>query len=151
MKLDFRSAVDDDLPAMISLLADDEIGKTREDTSSPINPAYQDAMQNILSDPNNDLIAITKDGALIGMLQLTFIPYLTHTGSWRCLVEGVRVRKDYRGLGIGTKAFQWAIDTARVRGCKLIQLTSDKRRPKAIAFYESLGFSASHEGFKLSL
>jgi hypothetical protein len=37
------------------------------------------------------------------------------------------------------------------QGCGLLQLTSDKQRPDAIRFYESLGFTASHEGLKLPL
>ena len=44
-----------------------------------------------------------------------------------------------------------AIERAREKGCQLLQLTSDKARPDAIRFYESLGFVASHEGLKLRL
>ena len=84
-------------------------------------------------------------------MQLTFIPYLTHTGTWRCLIEGVRIAGTHRGQGLGTKMFEWAIQRARERGCQLVQLTSDKRRADAIRFYEALGFAASHEGFKLRL
>jgi ribosomal protein S18 acetylase RimI-like enzyme len=85
------------------------------------------------------------------MLQLTYIPYLTHIGSWRCLIEGVRIHEAYRGQGIGEQVFEHALKLAKARGCKLVQLTSDKQRPEAIRFYEKLGFKASHEGFKLTL
>jgi ribosomal protein S18 acetylase RimI-like enzyme len=85
------------------------------------------------------------------MLQLTFIPYITHTGSWRCLIEGVRVDEDHRGKGWGASLIRWAISRAQERGCHLVQLTSDKQRPEALKFYESLGFQATHEGFKLKL
>jgi len=44
-----------------------------------------------------------------------------------------------------------AVDRARHRGCRLVQLTTDKARPDAVRFYESLGFAASHEGMKLHL
>jgi GNAT superfamily N-acetyltransferase len=88
---------------------------------------------------------------LVGMLQLTFIPYLTHIGTWRCLIEGVRIHSAHRGKGYGELMFQQAIELAREKGCKLVQLTSDKQRPDAIRFYEKLGFIASHEGFKLTL
>ena len=85
------------------------------------------------------------------MLQLTFIPYLTHIGSWRCLIEGVRIHTKYRGQGLGTEFFEWAIERAKAKNCNIIQLTSDKQRTDALRFYESLGFEATHEGFKLKL
>ena len=85
------------------------------------------------------------------MLQLTFIPYLTHQGTWRALIEGVRVHNACRGQGIGKAMFEWAIERARQRGCRMVQLTTDKTRPDALRFYEQLGFVASHEGMKLHL
>ena len=88
---------------------------------------------------------------LIGMLQLTYIPYLSHTGAWRCLVEAVRVHKDCRGQGLGTEIFKWAIKQAKARKCYMIQLTSNKQRTEALRFYKKLGFTPSHEGFKLIL
>lgn len=44
-----------------------------------------------------------------------------------------------------------AVDRARLRGCGLVQLTSNKRRTDAHRFYASLGFARSHDGFKLAL
>lgn len=147
----FRAATEADLPALIAMLADDKLGAQREDTSTPINPAYLSALNHISADSNNELIVVERHEQLAGMLQLTFIPYLTHTGSWRCQIEGVRIQRDFRGQGFGTKFFEWAINRATERGCHLLQLTSNKARPDAIRFYESLGFVASHEGFKLEL
>ena len=108
-------------------------------------------MKNIQDDPNNELTIVERDGAIVGMLQLTFIPYLTYKGSWRCLIEGVRIKEEFRGKGLGTQFFQWAIERARERKCHIVQLTSDKQRNDAIRFYENLGFKASHEGFKLKI
>lgn len=131
------------------MLADDDLGRKREDSSKTLNPKYIDAFDGISSDPNNELIVACNNENIVGMLQLTFIPYLTYIGSWRCLVESVRIHSGYRGHGLGKRLFQWAISRAQERNCHLIQLTSDKTRPDAIRFYESLGFVASHEGFKL--
>lgn len=147
----YRDAVEADLPALVAMLAEDALGATREDPSSPLNPRYLDSFRHIDADPNNALTVVEQNGALLGMLQLTFIPYLTHTGSWRCVIEGVRIHRDHRGRGLGSEFIRWAIDRARERGCSIVQLTSDKQRPDALRFYESLGFSASHEGFKLRL
>ena len=155
MKLHFREALIDDLSVIIKMLADDQLGSLREDDSIPINDAYLNAFKTIDSDPNNELMVVEtvvdSERAIVGMLQLTFIPYLTYKGSWRCLIEGVRIHKDYRGKGLGTQFFEWAIKRAKDRGCNIVQLTSNKQRSGAIRFYESLGFKASHEGFKLML
>lgn len=151
MELVFREAEHVDIAALVDLLADDELGRLREDNSKPVNNAYLIAFDQISKDPNNELIVVTAEEEFVGMLQLTFIPYLTHKGSWRCLVEGVRINSRFRGRGLGTRFFEWAIMRATEKGCGMVQLTSDKQRPDAIRFYESLGFSASHEGFKLKI
>lgn len=146
-----RAAVAEDLSVLVSMLADDPLGATRESSNLPLHDDYLSAFREIEKDPNNELVVVLRDEQVIGMLQLTFIPYLTHMGSWRCLVEGVRIHKDFRGQGLGAELIQWSIDRAKARDCKMIQLTSDKQRPEALRFYEMLGFKASHEGFKLIL
>jgi len=151
MKLDFRKATETDVSNLVNLLADDDLGSKREDISIPLNQSYIEAFHSIEIDPNNELTVVECNGELVGMLQLTFIPYLTHTGSWRCLIEGVRIAKNYRGQGLGTEFIRWAIKRATEKNCSIVQLTSDKQRPSALRFYESLGFQATHEGFKLKL
>ena len=151
MQLTFRDAKMGDVQGLIRLLANDPLGRLREDLSEPLNNAYLEAFQAIERDPNNQLLVVEYAGQLVGVLQLTYIPYLTHTGSWRCLIEGVRIDESVRGKRIGEKMFIHAIELARLRGCKLVQLTSDKKRPDAIRFYQKLGFQDTHEGFKLSL
>ena len=151
MGLSFRDAHVNDLAALVQMFGDDTLGRLREDLSTPINSKYIEAFTHIKTDPNNELIVATLDEEIVGMLQLTFIPYLTHTGSWRCLIEGVRIHSGYRDKGLGGKLFEWAIQRATERNCRLIQLTSNKTRTDALKFYESLGFEASHEGFKLHL
>ena len=150
--LTFRRATHADLPAIVALLADDPLGSKRENYVLPLPQAYNDAFTAIDRDPNNELVVVdTTDRRVIGVLQLTFIPYITYQGGWRALVEGVRVAAEFRSGGVGKQLFLWAIERARHRGCHLLQLTSDKARPEAIRFYEKLGFVASHEGMKLHL
>lgn len=152
MNLNFRKATEADLPALVDLLADDILGASREDPTRPINTRYRQAFAAISADPNNELVLVSSDaGEVVGTLQLTFIPYLSHQGTWRCLVEAVRIAAPFRGQGAGRALFEWAINRARERGCGLVQLTSDLQRPDAIRFYESLGFVASHAGLKLKL
>ena len=147
----FREATAEDIPLLVQMLSNDDLGATREDSSLPLNQRYRDAFASIDRDPNNELVLLEYNGQVAGMMQLTFIPYLTHTGSWRCLIEGVRIHAHYRGKGLGAKFFHWAVDRAKERNCRLVQLTSNKARVDALRFYESLGFEASHEGFKLAL
>ena len=151
MNLKFREALEMDIPYLVEMLSDDELGAIREDNSSPINQNYLKAFHSIEKNPSNELVVVENNGELVGMLQLTFIPYLTHIGSWRCLIEGVRIRSKYRGQGLGNEFFEWAIERAKTKRCNIVQLTSDKQRPDALRFYENLGFEATHEGFKMKL
>lgn len=153
--LHFRHAAAADLAAIVALLADDGLGRGREDPRLPINPRYLEAFAAIDADPNQ-LLVVGVDGtgpggAVIGYLQLTFIPGLSRIGQWRGQIESVRVAAARRGQGVGRAMLAWAIDCCRARGCGLVQLTTDKSRDDARRFYESLGFVASHEGMKLTL
>ena len=103
------------------------------------------------ADPRNRLVVVEHGVEVIGTLQLTLIPYLTYGGRARAQIEAVRVDARHRGEGVGRRLFDWAIAAAREAGCHMVQLTTDKRRPAALAFYRSLGFQASHEGMKLHL
>jgi GNAT superfamily N-acetyltransferase len=147
----FRRATREDLPAIVAMLAADPLGAQRETFASPLPASYYAAFEAIDRDPNNELVVTELDGHIVGVLQMTFIPYLTYGGRPRALIEGVRVSSEVRSQGIGRTLFLWAIQRARERECHMVQLTSDKARPDAIRFYESLGFVASHEGMKLHL
>ena len=150
-ELTFRRATADDLTAIVTMLADDVLGASRERLENPLPPPYHTAFGEIDRDPNNELVVACMGDVVVGVLQLTFIPSLSHLGSRRALIEGVRVSSAHRSSGIGTKLFEWAIARARERGCRMLQLTTDKRRPDAKRFYEALGFVASHDGMKLPL
>jgi GNAT superfamily N-acetyltransferase len=145
----FRRAACADIEAIVRLLADDPLGAKREEYVLPLPKRYHAAFEAIDRDPNQELVVVELDGEVVGVLQLTYIPYMTYRGSRRALIEGVRVDSSLRSSGIGRKLFAWAIERAREKGCHMVQLTSDKTRPDAIRFYESLGFTASHEGMKL--
>lgn len=151
MNVVFRKAIETDLYDLVKMLADDFLGRTRENLTCPLDSRYRMAFDRIREDPNNELIVFEVDGITAGMLQLTFIPYLTHLGSWRCMIEGVRVHSRYRRRGLGEIALRWAIERAKEKGCRMVQLTSNKKRKEALHFYERLGFTATHEGFKMQL
>lgn len=144
-----RRAVAADLPRIVALLADDPLGQGRE--TGRVDAAYRDAFAAIDRDPAHILAVADRDGAVIGTLQLTFLPGLARHGMWRAQIEAVRVARHLRGRGTGRFMFDWAIATARDRGCGLVQLTSDGARAGAHDFYDRLGFRPSHVGYKLPL
>ncbi|HEX5202533.1 MAG TPA: GNAT family N-acetyltransferase [Actinoplanes sp.] len=149
----FRAAARSDVPAVLQLLADDDISRARGFGVVPeeVDAATWAAFEAIDADPHNELIVAEEDGEVVATCQLTFIPGLSRGGAWRMTIEAVRVRSDRRGGGIGRKLMAYALGLARDRGCRIAQLTTDKRRTDAHRFYESLGFTASHEGMKLPL
>jgi GNAT superfamily N-acetyltransferase len=148
--MNFRKATENDVSIIVEMIADDELGKTRENFQNPLPIEYLKAFEKINSDENQELIVVEDDNSeIIGTLQLSFIQYLTYRGGIRAQIEAVRIRKDKRGLGIGKTMFEWAINRAKERNAHLLQLTTDKIRPKAIKFYEDLGFKATHEGMKM--
>lgn len=148
-----RRAESADVPAIVGLIAADQLGAERDGINGPDDLAlYQRAFAAIDADPGQ-LLVVAEDpaGQVVGTLQLSFIPGMARLGSLRAQIEAVRVKSALRGGGLGSAMLRWSIEEAGRRGCSLVQLTSDKRRTDARRFYERLGFEASHEGLKLHL
>ncbi len=150
MEIKFRKATKGDVPFIVNMIADDKLGSLREDYKDPLPEKYYQAFSNIDKDSNQELIVIENEhNEIIGTLQLSFIQYLTYQGGVRAQIEAVRIREGLRGKGLGEKLFKWSINRAQERGAHLLQLTTDKKRPEALNFYNKLGFTSSHEGMKL--
>ena len=147
--IEFRAARRADVPAIIRLLADDELGPRREnaDNAEP----YLKAFDALMAQKGNAIIVGDDSGEVVACLQLFMVPGLSRQGATRAFIEGVRVASKLRGKGVGEALVRHAIDKARNAGCRLVQLTSDKSRGDAHRFYERLGFVASHVGMKLEL
>ncbi|QVY62502.1 GNAT family N-acetyltransferase [Cytobacillus gottheilii] len=150
-QITFREAVIQDLDRIVFMLSDDVLGSKREQYQQPLPESYITAFQSIAADPNNELIVACSGEEIIGVQQITFTPFITHRGGWRATIEGVRTASKVRGKGVGSLLIQWAIERSKERGCHMVQLTTDKKRPEALKFYEKLGFKASHEGLKMQL
>ena len=147
--MNFRLATENDLPAIVRMLADDFLGQQRERYEDPLPESYIKAFREIDADPNNELIVAELDGGVVGTLQLTYTPSISFQGGKRCTVESVRVDEKLRGQGIGREMMLWAIERAKERGCISMKLTTNNDRIDAHRFYEKLGFSKSHLGMKL--
>ncbi|AKL66908.1 MULTISPECIES: GNAT family N-acetyltransferase [Streptomyces] len=148
-ELAIRPATEDDLPAIVAMLADDPLGATRE-SPDDLTP-YAAALKRLVEDPHQHVVVAVRGERVVGTLQLTIVSGLSRKGATRSIIEGVRVHADERGSGLGTRFVEWAIDQSRRENCQLVQLTSDVTRTDAHRFYERLGFTASHVGFKLQL
>ncbi|GAB3717288.1 GNAT family N-acetyltransferase [Spirosoma lituiforme] len=149
MSLIYRLATAPDLVEVVEMLSDDKLGVARERFEVPLPASYLQAFQAIIKDKQQELTVVEDDGELVATFQLSFIQYLTYQGGTRAQIEAVRVKSTYRGQGIGREIVQYAIQRAKERGAHVLQLTTDKKRPEAKRFYESLGFVDSHEGMKL--
>ena len=148
MNVVLRQATADDVQAIVDLIRDDDLGKSREVAA---DDRHQASFEAIASDKNQLLAVAELDGRVVGCFQLTFIPGMSRYGALRGQIEAVRVARELRGKGIGQQMMNWAIERCRERNCALVQLTSDRTRERAHRFYEQLGFTASHAGFKLGL
>ncbi len=144
-----RAARAGDLPALVQMLADDQLGAERE-SAEDLTP-YAAALAAIDADPAQLMVVADHDGVPVGMVQLSILPGLSRRGATRGLLEGVRVHASHRGTGLGSAMISWTVEECRRRGCALVQLTSDASRSDARRFYERLGFVASHVGMKLPL
>ena len=147
----FRLAKRDDLPAIVRMLADDDLGSQRERYENPLPESYYTAFEQINRDSNHELVVAELNGEVIGTLHLMFLPSLSFQGGLRAQVESVRVDKPYQSKGIGSKMMRWAIERAKSRGAHVVQLTTHKSREDAHRFYDRLGFKGTHVGMKLSL
>ena len=147
----FRAAMHADVPSIVRLLADDELGSVREKYEKPIPESYYSAYELIDKDSNHELVVAELNGRVIGTLHLMFLPSLSFQGGLRAQVESVRVDTHHQNQGIGSQMMKWAMERAKNRKAHIVQLTTHKSRADAHRFYERLGFKGTHLGMKLSL
>ena len=149
--LSIRPALRADLPEIVRMLADDDLGSQRERCTDPLPGSYYAAFDQMDGSPYFEWVVGELDGRVVATLQLIFIPSLSYQGGLRAQVESVRVDAPLRDQGIGKKMMEWALERARQRGAHIMQLSTHKTRADAHRFYERLGFSGSHIGMKISL
>jgi GNAT superfamily N-acetyltransferase len=150
-RVTFRMASTTDLGAIVALLRDDEFGLTRNPDFDKERDHYNAAFAEMSASCNNGILVMEQGERIVGIAQLTFIRGLSYTGGLRAQVESVRITRNLRGQGLGAQLMQEAVKRARLRGCVLVQLTTDVRRNQTRRFYERLGFATSHHGMKLWL
>ncbi|MEK9970059.1 MAG: GNAT family N-acetyltransferase [Ferrovibrio sp.] len=149
--MQFRLATEADLPEIVRLLADDHLGGSRERYTDPLPQEYGIAFAGLQTIGAEVILAEDDGGKVIGCLQLLVLPGLGSLGKKRAQIEAVRIESTLRGKGLGSQLIAYAVQRAKEKGCKLVQLTSDNSRQGAHRLYERLGFKASHVGMKLYL
>ncbi|WP_337270855.1 GNAT family N-acetyltransferase [Oryzifoliimicrobium ureilyticus] len=151
LNLTIRPATEDDIPAVVELFAADEVGGHGDTTDAAALPDYIAAFERISASSHETLYVAELDGTVAGTFQTTITTSMTGRGSSSIIVEAVQTRADLRGRGIGAAMIAYAVEDAKKRGLRLVQLTSNKKRTDAHRFYERIGFAPSHLGFKMRL
>lgn len=144
----FTPATRDDVSSIVALLADDQLGRGRE--TGEID-AYLAAFDAMATEGTNHLIVGRIGTEIVACYQITYITGLSLAAAKRAQIEGVRVAAPYRGQGLGADLMRDAERRARAAGCQLIQLTTNRARADAHRFYDRLGFTPSHIGYKKTL
>ena len=138
--LTYRKSAINDLEQIVNLLLEDELGQTRESKKPELNQNYIEAFHKINADPNQYLMVVESDKEIVATCHLTIMPSLTFTGSTRMQIEAVRVAEKHRGHKIGEWMMNAAITYAKSKEVTILQLTTNKKRPKAKNFYKKIGF-----------
>jgi len=144
-----RKAKIPDLDQVIHLLYDDGLGRDRESISNKYKQKYLSVFSELLESKYFDIFVMEINNEIIGFYQIMYLPHISFKGSKRGQVESVRIRSDSRRSGLGTKLMKHAIEVAGDNGCSILQLTSNKKRKEIGKFYKNLGFSPTHDGYKL--
>jgi GNAT superfamily N-acetyltransferase len=146
-----RPAERRDIAAIVALFADDAVGGHDDTTDESARPRYEAAFGRIAASPNDMLYVAEWKGEVVGTFQTTLLTTMSGQGSSNLTVSAVQTRADLRGHRIGEQMMRFAIEEARAKGARLVQLMSNGRRTDAHRFYERLGFARSHAGFKMKL
>ena len=146
-----REANASDLGRIVELLTLGAVPGAASGAEDPADPGgYASALAEIDATDGAVLVA-ELDGEVVGVCQLIVFRHLQRRGGRCAEIESVHVHPERRGSGIGSALLLYAIERARGLGCYRLQLTSNVVRSDAHRFYERLGFTPSHLGFKLPL
>jgi ribosomal protein S18 acetylase RimI-like enzyme len=141
-----RPATDADLPALLALYAE-----LHPDDQPPTPADVRRAWQAITAQAGRTILVAEADGTVVGTADCATLPNLTRQARPFLLVENVVVTATHRRSGIGAALMDGVVALAKNAGCYKIQLLSRATRQAAHAFYESCGFQAVAQGYRLYL
>jgi ribosomal protein S18 acetylase RimI-like enzyme len=162
MSLLIREATEDDLPAVLALYAQPAMDNGKVLTLDEAKqllaqfrryPSYRlwvacEAAPDASMDGSPDA---DNGGQVVGTYALLVMHNLAHQGTPSAIVEDVVVSAERQSQGIGQQMMQHAQQQARLAGCYKLVLSSNQKRERAHAFYESLGFQRHGFSFVIGI
>jgi len=117
----------------------------------PLEQAQQIFTEMIRVPDYHSYITFT-DAEPVGTFSLLFLPTLMHRGIHKfAVLDAVVVKAVYRTQGIGKTMVKEALKISAAAGCYKVTLSSNLKRDRAHAFYQSLGFKQHGWSFSLAL
>ena len=107
--------------------------------SSSSTPISTDQLAEMIAAESTTIFVATKEQEIVGLLTLVIFRIPTGVRAW---IEDVVVDESARGHGVGEALNRAALDDARRRGAKTVDLTSRPSRAAANRLYQRLGFVA---------
>lgn len=105
--------------------------------SSSSLPITMVELEEIVGSTTTILFAARQDSEIVGLLTLAIFRIPTGVRAW---IEDVVVDDLARGMGAGEALSRAALDAARQRGAKTVDLTSRPSREVANRLYQRIGF-----------
>ena len=144
--LHFREAAKADLPDILRLLAQPEL-----DDGQVLSLADAERMFDRMARyPDYRVHVAIRDGRIVGSFALLIMDNLGHLGAPSGVIEDVVVDPRCQGQGIGRAMMRHALRLCGEKACYKVALSSNLRRARAHAFYESLGFERHGYSFKIT-
>jgi len=150
MQVLIRQATVDDLPDILSLYAQPDMDNNKVVTLENAKKLFEQFSQY----PNYHIYGACYPNAnnkVVGTFALLVMHNIGHQGSPSAIVEDVVVNSSHQSQTIGSQMMEYAMDLARQAGCYKLALSSNQKRQRAHAFYESLGFDNHGYSFQIKL
>jgi GNAT superfamily N-acetyltransferase len=152
MSLHIRQATAQDLPQVLQLYAQPSMDNGQVMALAAAEQLWAQFSQY----PNYRLFVACQTDAhaqeqVIGTYALLVMHNLAHQGTPSAIVEDVVVSEAHQSQGVGRAMMAHAMDLARQAACYKLVLSSNQKRERAHAFYESLGFQRHGFSFLIEM
>ncbi|MBL1263908.1 GNAT family N-acetyltransferase [Candidatus Methylomicrobium oryzae] len=145
--LRFREASKSDLPEVLQLYAQPDLDDGTVLTASEAECIFE----RMARYPDYKIYVAVQDSRIVGTFALLIMDNLGHQGAPSAIIEDVAVDPFFQGQGIGRKMMRHAVRLAAKKGCYKAVLSSNLKRTRAHAFYESLDFERHGFSFRIDI